>query len=59
MEHKLEALPYSMESLEPIISRETLEYHYGKHHQAYVTNLNKMIAGTEFENLYLEEIICY
>lgn len=57
MEHKLEALPYSMESLEPIISRETLEYHYGKHHQAYVTNLNKMIAGTEFENLYLEEII--
>ncbi len=57
MEHKLEALPYSMESLEPIISRETLEYHYGKHHQVYVTNLNKMIAGTEFENLYLEEII--
>ena len=57
MEHKLEALPYSMESLEPIISRETLEYHYGKHHQAYLTNLNKMIAGTEFENLYLEEII--
>ena len=57
MEHKLKALPYSMESLEPIISRETLEYHYGKHHQAYVTNLNKLIVGTEFENLSLEEII--
>lgn len=57
MEHKLKALPYSIESLEPIISRETLEYHYGKHHQAYVTNLNKLIIGTEFENLSLEEII--
>lgn len=57
MEHKLKALPYSMESLEPIISRETIEYHYGKHHQAYITNLNKLIIGTEFENLSLEEII--
>lgn len=57
MEHKLPALPYSQEALEPIISRETLEYHYGKHHQAYVTNLNKLIAGTEFENLSLEQII--
>lgn len=43
--------------MEPIISKETLEYHYGKHHQAYVTNLNKLIAGTEFENMSLEEII--
>jgi len=57
MEHKLKALPYSMEALEPTISRETLEYHYGKHHQSYVTNLNKLIVGTEFENLPLEEII--
>lgn len=57
MEHKLPALPYSQEALEPIISRETLEYHYGKHHQAYVTNLNKLIVGTEFENLSLEQII--
>ena len=57
MEHKLPALPYKLEALEPIISRETLEYHYGKHHQAYVTNLNKLITGTEFENLSLEEII--
>lgn len=57
MEHKLPALPYSKDALQPVISGETLEYHYGKHHQAYVTNLNKLIAGTEFENLSLEEII--
>ena len=57
MEHKLTTLPYSMEALEPIISRETLEYHYGKHHQAYVTNLNKLIIDTEFLNMSLEEII--
>ena len=46
-----------MDALAPHISRETLEYHYGKHHQAYVTNLNNLIKGTEFENLSLEEII--
>lgn len=57
MEHKLPTLPYSMDALAPIISKETLEYHYGKHHQAYVTNLNKLIIGTEFENMSLEEII--
>ncbi|SHI86595.1 superoxide dismutase [Parasporobacterium paucivorans] len=57
MEHKLPSLPYSMDALEPTISKETLEYHYGKHHQAYVTNLNKLIAGTEFENMSLEDII--
>lgn len=57
MEHQLPALPYSQDALQPIISRETLEYHYGKHHQAYVTNLNKLIIGTEFENMSLEEII--
>lgn len=57
MEHKLPTLPYNQEALEPIISRETLAYHYGKHHQAYVTNLNKLITGTEFENSSLEEII--
>lgn len=57
MEHMLPALPYSQDALEPIISKETLSYHYGKHHQAYVTNLNKLIAGTEFENASLEEII--
>ncbi len=57
MEHKLPELPYSMDALEPEISKETLEYHYGKHHQAYVNNLNKMIKGTEFEAMSLEDII--
>lgn len=57
MEHILPALPYDLDALAPVISKETLEYHYGKHHQAYVTNLNKLIVGTEFENLPLEEII--
>lgn len=57
MEHKLPKLPYNMEALEPIISKETLEYHYGKHHQGYVENLNKLIVGTEFENMSLEDII--
>jgi Fe-Mn family superoxide dismutase len=57
MKHELPPLPYAMDALEPYISRETLEYHYGKHHKAYVDNLNNLIAGTEFENLSLEEIL--
>lgn len=57
MEHKLPPLPYEMDALQPTISKETLEYHYGKHHQAYVTNLNNLIKGTEFENASLEDII--
>ena len=57
MEHKLPALPYEKNALEPHISAETLEYHYGKHHQTYVTNLNKMISGTEYESLSLEDIV--
>ncbi|AIL32805.1 superoxide dismutase [Fe] [Basilea psittacipulmonis] len=57
MSFELPALPYAMDALEPRISKETLEFHYGKHHQAYVTNLNKLVAGTEFENASLEEII--
>ena len=57
MEHTLPALPYAMDALQPHISRETFEYHYGKHHQAYVTNLNKLIQGTEFEKATLEDII--
>lgn len=57
MPFTLPELPYPMDALAPHISKETLEYHYGKHHQAYVNNLNKLIAGTEFENLSLEEII--
>ena len=57
MEHKLPPLPYARDALAPHISAETIDYHYGKHHQAYVNNLNKLIPGTEFENLPLEEII--
>lgn len=57
MEHTLPALPYARAALAPHISEETLYFHYGKHHQAYVTNLNNLIKGTEFESLSLEEII--
>lgn len=57
MIHELPSLPYAMNALEPHISKETLEYHYGKHHKAYVDNLNKLIPGTEFENKSLEDII--
>ncbi|ASQ44680.1 superoxide dismutase [Legionella clemsonensis] len=57
MAFTLPPLPYAMDALEPHISKETLEYHYGKHHSTYVTNLNKLISGTEFENLSLEAII--
>ena len=57
MKHKLPELPYAMDALEPHISKETLEYHYGKHHNAYVNNLNNLIPGTEFEDLSLEGII--
>lgn len=57
MEHKLPPLPFKDDALEPVISKETLDYHHGKHHQAYVTNLNKLIEGTEFEAMTLEEII--
>ena len=51
------ALPYAPNALEPVISRETIEYHYGKHLQTYVDNLNKLVAGTEFESMPLEEIV--
>ncbi len=57
MEHILPALPYAKNALAPHMSEETLEFHYGKHHQTYVTTLNKLIVGTEFENLSLEAII--
>ena len=57
MEHTLPPLPYAKDALAPSISEETLEFHYGKHHQTYVTNLNKLIPGTEFENLPLEDIV--
>ena len=57
MKHKLPELPYDMDALQPHISMETLEFHYGKHHNAYVTNLNNLIPGTEFEDMPLEDII--
>lgn len=57
MTHTLPTLPYAMDALVPYISRETLEFHYGKHHQAYVDNLNKLIPGTEYESLTFEEIV--
>ena len=57
MEHKLPVLPYALDALAPHLSKETLEYHYGKHHQTYITNLNNLIKGTEFENADLEEIV--
>jgi Fe-Mn family superoxide dismutase len=57
MEHKLPPLPYAHDALAPHISKETLEFHHDKHHQTYVTNLNNLIKGTEFENATLEEIV--
>lgn len=57
MKHELMKLPYDMNVLEPYMSSETLEYHYGKHHLAYVNKLNELQEGTEFESMNLEEII--
>ena len=57
MAHTLPQLPYSMDALEPHISRSTLEFHNGKHHNAYVTNLNKAIEGTELDGKSLEDVI--
>ena len=57
MPHILPPLPYATDALAPHMSKETLEYHYGKHHQAYVTQLNDLIKGTEFESLPLEDTI--
>jgi Fe-Mn family superoxide dismutase len=57
MTFELPAMPYANDALAPHISAETIEYHYGKHHQTYVTNLNNLVPGTEFEGLSLEEIV--
>lgn len=57
MAFTLPALPYAKDALEPYISARTLEFHYGKHHQAYVNNLNNLVPGTPFETATLEEII--
>lgn len=54
---KLPELPFEMDALEPRISKETLEFHYSKHHQTYVTKLNWLIPWTEFENMELDEIV--
>jgi Fe-Mn family superoxide dismutase len=55
--YKLPELPFAKNALEPFISEKTIEFHYGKHHQAYIDNLNKLVVGTEFENKPLEDII--
>lgn len=57
MERKLPELPYAMDALAPVISKETMEYHYGKHHQAYVNKLNELQNGTEYEDMALEDIV--
>ena len=57
MAFELPALPYADDALEPHISAETISFHYGKHHQTYVTNLNKLVPGTDFEDLSVEQII--
>ncbi|MEI6434612.1 MAG: superoxide dismutase [Bacteroidota bacterium] len=57
MTHELPKLPFALDALEPYISKRTIEYHYGKHHQAYINNLNKLIVGTEFENASLDDIV--
>jgi superoxide dismutase, Fe-Mn family len=57
MSFELPTLPYSTDALMPHMSPETLQFHYGKHHKAYVDNLNKLVPGTEFEKLSLEDII--
>jgi len=57
MKHILMTLPYTLDALEPLMSKETLEFHYGKHHQTYVNKLNELIENTKYEDLSLSEII--
>ncbi len=57
MTHELPELPYELNALEPYLSRETLEFHYGKHHKTYVDNLNKLVAGSPWADATLEDII--
>ncbi len=57
MAFTLPPLPYEKDALAPVISAETIDYHYGKHHQAYVTNLNNLVPGTRYENMSLEEVV--
>ena len=57
MKHTMPELPYALEALAPKMSKETLDYHYGKHLQTYVDNLNKLIPGTPYEEMPLDEIV--
>ena len=57
MKFELTKLPYALNELEPVISQETMSFHYGKHHQTYVNNLNNLVVGTEFENADLDTIV--
>ena len=57
MTYELMKLPFGMSDLEPVMSKETLEYHYGKHHQTYVNKLNQLVEGTEFSELSLEDLV--
>ena len=57
MVYELPELPYASDALAPSISRETIEYHYGKHERAYIDNLNRLIKDTEYEDMELEDII--
>ena len=57
MAFELPALPYALDALEPHISKETLEFHHGKHHQTYVTKLNGLVPGTKFEGKTLEKVV--
>ena len=57
MKYEQPDLPYAKDALEPVISKETVEYHYGKHEKAYIDNLNRLIKGTEYEDMDLEDII--
>lgn len=58
MKHLLPQLPYAPDALAPAMSSETIAFHYGKHLQTYIDNLNKLIAGTHYEDMSLEEIVC-
>ena len=57
MKHTMPELPYAPEALAPKMSKETFDYHYGKHLQTYVNNLNNLIAGTPYEEMPLDEIV--
>jgi Fe-Mn family superoxide dismutase len=59
MEHELQALDYEMDALAPFMSKETLEFHYAKHHRTYIDNLNKLIPGTKYADMTLYEIVRY